>query len=122
ALASAGVLDDAPDGAARAALLRSAQHRSDRSQLRSADLAHGRPAGQCDGALARAGWARRCAAERALRLLLAGYEDSAPLGHNTVTLLTEAASVRVASPITVPADQLTGGRGFPDHQPTTTFP
>ena len=51
-----------------------------------------------------------------------GYEDSAPLGHNTVTLLTEAASVRVASPITVPADQLTGGRGFPDHQPTTTFP
>ena len=51
-----------------------------------------------------------------------GYEDSAPLGHNTVTLLTEAASVRIASPITVAADQLTGGRGFPDHQPTTTFP
>src|SRR5687768_6630448 len=51
-----------------------------------------------------------------------GYEDSAPLGHNTVTLLTEAASVRVASPINVPADQLTGGRGFPDHQPSTTFP
>ncbi len=51
-----------------------------------------------------------------------GYEDSAPLGHNTVTLLTEAASVRVASPITVAADQLTGGRGFPDHSPSTTFP
>lgn len=51
-----------------------------------------------------------------------GYEDSAPLGHNTVTLLTEAASVRVATPIDVPADQLTGGRGFPDHQPSTTFP
>jgi hypothetical protein len=51
-----------------------------------------------------------------------GYEDSAPLGHNTVTLLTEAASVRVATPIEVPADQLTGGRGFPDHQPSTTFP
>ena len=51
-----------------------------------------------------------------------GYEDSAPLGHNTVTLLTEAASVRIASPITVAADQLVGGRGFPDHQPTTTFP
>jgi hypothetical protein len=51
-----------------------------------------------------------------------GYEDSAPLGHNTVTLLTEAASVRVATPITVPADQLSGGRGFPDHQPSTTFP
>jgi len=51
-----------------------------------------------------------------------GYEDSAPLGHNTVTLLTEAASVRIASPITVAADQLTGGRGFPDHSPSTTFP
>ena len=51
-----------------------------------------------------------------------GYEDSAPLGHNTVTLLTEAASVRVATPIEVPAEQLSGGRGFPDHQPTTTFP
>ena len=42
---------------------------------------------------------------------------SAPLGHNTVSLLTEAASVRIASPITVDADQLTGGRGFPDDQP-----
>jgi hypothetical protein len=28
-----------------------------------------------------------------------GYEDSAPLGHNTVCLLTEAAGVRVASPL-----------------------
>ena len=27
-----------------------------------------------------------------------GYEDSAPLGHNTVCLLTEVASVRVATP------------------------
>jgi len=51
-----------------------------------------------------------------------GYEDSAPLGHNTVTILTEAASVRVATPITVDAEQLIGGRGFPDHSPTTTFP
>ena len=51
-----------------------------------------------------------------------GYEDSAPLGHNTVTILTEAASVRIASPITVAPDQLTGGRGFPDHLPSTTFP
>jgi len=51
-----------------------------------------------------------------------GYEDSAPLGHNTVTILTEAASVRVATPITVEAEQLIGGRGFPDHSPTTTFP
>ncbi|MFA5909996.1 MAG: M14 family metallopeptidase [Vicinamibacterales bacterium] len=51
-----------------------------------------------------------------------GYEDSAPLGHNTVTMLTEAASVRIGTPITVAANQLTGGRGFPDHQPSTTFP
>ena len=51
-----------------------------------------------------------------------GYEDSAPLGHNTVTILTEAASVRVATPITVAKDQLTGGVGFPDHSPTTRFP
>jgi hypothetical protein len=28
-----------------------------------------------------------------------GYEDSAPLGHNTVCLLTEAARVKVASPV-----------------------
>ena len=34
-----------------------------------------------------------------------GFEDSAPLGHNTVCLLTEVASVNVASPITVPADR-----------------
>lgn len=51
-----------------------------------------------------------------------GYEDSAPIGHNTVTVLTEAASVRVATPITVAKDQLTGGVGFPDHSPTTRFP
>ena len=51
-----------------------------------------------------------------------GYEDSAPLGHNTVTILTEAASVRVATPITVAKDQLTGGQGFLDHSPTTRFP
>jgi hypothetical protein len=51
-----------------------------------------------------------------------GYEDSAPIGHNTVTLLTEAASVRIATPIEVPPDQLAGGRAFPDHRPTTTFP
>lgn len=51
-----------------------------------------------------------------------GYEDSAPLGHNTVTVLTEAASVRIATPITVAKDQLTGGPGFPDHSPTTRFP
>ena len=34
-----------------------------------------------------------------------GYEDSAPLGHNVVCLLTEVAAVKVATPVTVaPAD------------------
>src|SRR5262249_12523717 len=32
-----------------------------------------------------------------------GYEDTAPLGHNTVCLLTEAARVNVATPIDEPA-------------------
>ena len=31
-----------------------------------------------------------------------GYEDTAPLGHNTVCLLTEAARVKVATPVTQP--------------------
>lgn len=51
-----------------------------------------------------------------------GYEDSAPLGHNTVTLLTEAASVQTATPVTVAPDELVGGRGLPDQQPSITFP
>ncbi len=43
-----------------------------------------------------------------------GFEDSAPLGHNTVCLLTEVASVDVASPINVPATELRGGfKGLP---------
>ena len=28
-----------------------------------------------------------------------GYEDTAPLGHNTVCLLTEAARVNIAAPV-----------------------
>src|SRR5919201_1138344 len=52
-----------------------------------------------------------------------GYEDSAPLGHNTVCLLTEAASVRLANPIDIKASELTGSsRGFPDHSPQINFP
>jgi len=35
-----------------------------------------------------------------------GYEDSAPLGHNTICLLTEAARVKVATPIDVEAGDL----------------
>ena len=43
-----------------------------------------------------------------------GFEDSAPLGHNTVCLLTEVASVDIASPINVPATELRGGfKGLP---------
>ncbi|MBU22469.1 MAG: peptidase M14 [Acidobacteria bacterium] len=52
-----------------------------------------------------------------------GYEDSAPLGHNTVCLLTEAASARLSYPVTVPASDLTGSwRGLPDYRPQTNFP
>ena len=52
-----------------------------------------------------------------------GYEDSAPLGHNTVCLLTEAAGVRLASPITVEAKDLSGtAKGLPVYGPQTNFP
>ncbi len=52
-----------------------------------------------------------------------GYEDSAPLGHNTVCLLTEVASVRIASPLTVAAAELQGGqKGLPEYRPQINFP
>jgi zinc carboxypeptidase len=52
-----------------------------------------------------------------------GYEDSAPLGHNTVCLLTEVASVRIATPVTVSANDLRGGqRALPDYRPRINFP
>ncbi|HNV01694.1 MAG TPA: M14 family metallopeptidase [Vicinamibacterales bacterium] len=52
-----------------------------------------------------------------------GYEDSAPLGRNTVCLLTEAASARLASPIEVAAKELRGGgRGLPEYAPQINFP
>lgn len=52
-----------------------------------------------------------------------GYEDSAPLGHNTVCLLTEAASARVASPIHVAPAELQGSpRGLPEHRAQVNFP
>lgn len=45
-----------------------------------------------------------------------GYEDSGPLGHNTVCLLTEAASARLASPMTVGREDLTGTpKGLPEY-------
>jgi hypothetical protein len=52
-----------------------------------------------------------------------GYEDSAPLGHNTVTLLTEVASVKVATPVTIGRDELRGGvRGLPEYRRQINFP
>lgn len=52
-----------------------------------------------------------------------GYEDSAPLGHNTVCLLTEVASVRTASPLQIGADELQGtARGLPEYRAQMNFP
>jgi zinc carboxypeptidase len=52
-----------------------------------------------------------------------GYEDSAPLGHNTVCLLTEVASVKVATPVTISARELRDSdRGAPDYRPRINFP
>ncbi len=52
-----------------------------------------------------------------------GYEDSAPLGRNTVCLLTEAASARLASPIEIAAKDLRGTpRGLPEYRPQINFP
>ncbi|HUR34445.1 MAG TPA: M14 metallopeptidase family protein [Vicinamibacterales bacterium] len=52
-----------------------------------------------------------------------GFEDSAPIGHNTVCLLTEVASVDVASPVNIPATELRAGfKGLPDYRPQINFP
>jgi hypothetical protein len=52
-----------------------------------------------------------------------GYEDSAPLGHNVVCLLTEVATVRVASPMTIAATDLRAGqKGLSDYRPQINFP
>jgi hypothetical protein len=52
-----------------------------------------------------------------------GYEDSAPLGHNTVCLLTEVASASLAVPITIAPRDLTGTpRGLPQYRPQQNFP
>lgn len=52
-----------------------------------------------------------------------GYEDSAPLGHNTVCLLTEVASVRVATPIAVSAQELNASdKGMQPSRPRINFP
>ncbi len=52
-----------------------------------------------------------------------GYEDSAPLGHNTVCLLTEVASAKVASSISVRATDLRAGqKGLPEYRAQINFP
>lgn len=52
-----------------------------------------------------------------------GYEDSAPLGHNTVCLLTEAARVNVASPVNISPAELRGGqKGLRTYQGQINFP
>jgi hypothetical protein len=51
-----------------------------------------------------------------------GYEDSAPLGHNTVCLLTEVASAKAgAGTGTVPSDLSAGRRNFSD-RPLINYP
>jgi hypothetical protein len=51
-----------------------------------------------------------------------GGNRTTPQRHNIVAVLTEAASVRMASPIFLEKKELTGGaRGFRDHSPTVNF-
>ena len=52
-----------------------------------------------------------------------GYEDSAPIGHNTVCLLTEVAQVAIASPIEIaPKDLRAGVKGLNEYRPQINFP
>jgi hypothetical protein len=51
-----------------------------------------------------------------------GYEDSAPLGHNTVCLLTEVAGVKVATPTDVPVTELRGQKGVSTNTPQINLP
>ena len=52
-----------------------------------------------------------------------GGNRTTPQRHNMVAILTEAASVRLASPIFFNPNDLKGAtRGFPNHEPTVNFP
>ena len=52
-----------------------------------------------------------------------GFEDSAPIGHNTVCLLIEVASVDVATPVMVnPEDLRAGFKGLREYRPQSNFP
>ena len=111
-------------GTARAALLRAAQLRSDRPELTTRSCG-GRPA--CSGsamASRSSATARRGVVSNALYdYYWPGYEDSAPLGHNTVCLLTEVASARLAAPIDIPPGELVGSqRGLPEYRAAGQLP
>jgi hypothetical protein len=52
-----------------------------------------------------------------------GYDDSGPLGHNTVCLLSEVASARLATPVTIARESLRGGsKGLPEYVVQQNFP
>jgi hypothetical protein len=50
-----------------------------------------------------------------------GGNRSTPNRHNIIGFLTEAASVRIASPVFLEFDELRGSRNFPDHSKAVTF-
>jgi hypothetical protein len=51
-----------------------------------------------------------------------GGNRTTPQRHNMIGVLTEAASVRMATPLFLSQDELQGeGRGFPDHKTATNF-
>jgi hypothetical protein len=51
-----------------------------------------------------------------------GGNRTTPQRHNIVAVLTESASVKLATPIWIEPSALRGsGRGFPDHKPATNF-
>src|SRR5207244_5986081 len=51
-----------------------------------------------------------------------GYEDSAPLGHNTVCLLVEVARVKIATPLNISPGELREERGGPVSSPRINAP
>jgi hypothetical protein len=51
-----------------------------------------------------------------------GYEDSAPLGHNTVCLLTEVAKVNIASPIQGTDERSRSAGNQPSEAPRINYP
>ncbi|MCZ6596605.1 MAG: M14 family metallopeptidase, partial [Planctomycetota bacterium] len=51
-----------------------------------------------------------------------GGNRNVPVRHNIVGLLTEAASVNIASPVFLPPSELRGPRGLGDYAPSNRFP